>query len=669
MKKLFTLIAAAALSLSAASAQGQGPVTVRDALRENPSMAPTSPLAQGASRARRELDLKTGEHIMGYYTTDDLPSTSYGLVENPGTGYRAATVFETQVTRKFVGGRMTGFRYAIADETPIYGHFVCEVEPDYNLLDGYDPLVEVIYDEPVVNIGWNEVTLDEPIEIKADKYYVIGYIYDQTYGNYPLLTDLELETDYSSKYGYFVYGDVSSKYGLDWYYYEFGQLCIQAVVEGGNFGDYDVSITKGSTDKYAQAGGEIGFSMRICNYGLKDIDSYALNVEIDGEIVATLDTPIGLTGSYQTLEGSVALPSGMSGGTDVHSIKVYVDMINGEKPTEYTDDDSFEGTFRVYTEAVERNYHLIEQFTSVYCGWCPSGGQVLQKLIDGNPGKYAWVALHGSMMGADPYILSGESDIEYFLDATSVGYPSAAFNRLRLNDNDLNPNGYMSIGTGYTGSTQDIAAMLIDDAVDAAYSSLPAFLAVDIETDYDEGTRALNITVSGNGVEFARDILAGNVLTVYLVEDGLVGFQEDYVDGNTQEYVHNNVLRRFVSAYYGDDIKWDGDTSYSNSYRLTLDGDWDPANMRVVAFVSGPLAEWVGGTGYFADKDGAYVNNCNMKDILPEGEAGIRDAGIPGEAPGETARYAIDGRRISTPARGLNIIRMSDGSVRKALSK
>lgn len=43
-----------------------------------------------------------------------------------------------------------------------------------------------------------------------------------------------------------------------------------------------------------------------------------------------------------------------------------------------------------------------------------------------------------------------------------------------------------------------------------------------------------------------------------------------------------------------------------------------------------------------------------------------------GKAPGleeatEVARYAVDGRRLATPERGINIVHMSDGSIRKVV--
>ena len=35
----------------------------------------------------------------------------------------------------------------------------------------------------------------------------------------------------------------------------------------------------------------------------------------------------------------------------------------------------------------------------------------------------------------------------------------------------------------------------------------------------------------------------------------------------------------------------------------------------------------------------------------------------------ETARYTLDGRRIDAPVKGINIVRYSDGSVRKVMVK
>lgn len=53
-------------------------------------------------------------------------------------------------------------------------------------------------------------------------------------------------------------------------------------------------------------------------------------------------------------------------------------------------------------------------------------------------------------------------------------------------------------------------------------------------------------------------------------------------------------------------------------------------------------------------------------------QTGANPAGIATAAtqqPVETARYDVRGRRLSAPAQGLNIVRMSDGTVRKVFVK
>ena len=47
---------------------------------------------------------------------------------------------------------------------------------------------------------------------------------------------------------------------------------------------------------------------------------------------------------------------------------------------------------------------------------------------------------------------------------------------------------------------------------------------------------------------------------------------------------------------------------------------------------------------------------------------GIDNATVAGELR-ETGRYSLDGRRLESPEKGINIVRMSDGSVRKVMVK
>lgn len=89
---------------------------------------------------------------------------------------------------------------------------------------------------------------------------------------------------------------------------------------------------------------------------------------------------------------------------------------------------------------------------------------------------------------------------------------------------------------------------------------------VNISGSYNEATRALEVTVSGEGVN-AAELLANYGVTVCLTEDNIKAKQIN-ADGRTwnYNYVHNNVLRATLTENkLGDKIKWTG-----NTYEMTF---------------------------------------------------------------------------------------------------
>ena len=82
--------------------------------------------------------------------------------------------------------------------------------------------------------------------------------------------------------------------------------------------------------------------------------------------------------------------------------------------------------------------------------------------------------------------------------------------------------------------------------------------------------------------------------------------------------------------------------------------------MNVVAFISRQvLAE-----SYAWD---VYVNQANQ--VKVGGTVGINNAVVSDANVKEVARYSLDGRQLSRPEKGINIIKMSDGSTRKVIVK
>lgn len=63
------------------------------------------------------------------------------------------------------------------------------------------------------------------------------------------------------------------------------------------------------------------------------------------------------------------------------------------------------------------------------------------------------------------------------------------------------------------------------------------------------------------------------------------------------------------------------------------------------------------------------IINADEKEIAPYGSSGISGATTEAADATEIARYSIDGTMLSAPAKGINIIKMSDGTTRKVIVK
>lgn len=655
MKK--TLLCLFALLLSATVVDAQKVAGVLNApsnvLNKKEALRSIQPMKAPSVPNRIALD--EGERLFGFYNTDELDLSGYsslGLVKYPGS-YSAGALFYSDVVSGFsnaVSGQITKVRFAVAESI---GATTVRIFP-VDLAEGL--IGEAVAEEAVASTqqGWNDVVLTTPVTVEENTGYIISYDYTQTRTNFPLLSDMNVNPNGETGDGFMLYGNLGQ--GTGWYgMSDAGNLCIQFVVKGGNYIDNDVALTKMSLVKqYFKADGELEYSFGVMNMGNEVPASYTLELSVDGNVVETLESPIVLTNTAQSVTGKFALPSGLSVGE--HKVAVEVTKINGETPTENVADDKVETSFYVYSESLPRQKNLIEEYTSTACGYCPLGHKILETLCE-KRNDLIVVANHNSGMGKSDPMITTESDMlaSIFLGS---GLPCASFNRYYNSDE-----GAISIGMGYNSSYHE---MVIDQMLNPFIeqtNSIPTFAAVDLKADYNENTRQLNINVSGEAVaEFKTFVGEDAVLTVYLLEDSIIARQISYdpYQHYENEYVHNHVLRDVVSKnVFGDAINWTDDTHYSNDFTVTLDGSWNVKNMDVVAFISRPVKEE-------SDVTDMWVNNANIIRAL-NGSTGINGIVNGGEDVKEVARYSIDGTRIYAPVKGINIIKMSDGTTKKVM--
>lgn len=158
--------------------------------------------------------------------------------------------------------------------------------------------------------------------------------------------------------------------------------------------------------------------------------------------------------------------------------------------------------------------------------------------------------------------------------------------------------------------------------------------------------------------------------------DNAINYGGDGTDADNPQYW---ITYRYASDSHGyADAAPNSDDTYT-----TFDLDWavdkngNPVNLDHADFIriqTGVLQQ-CGWTGETSTEVAGLVNlhllpgyDDNPIIITPRQRPSSVN-GIDGNAPRETMRLSIDGRRLTSPERGINIIRYSDGSVRKVIVK
>lgn len=649
MKK--TLLALVAFLLTATAINAQVlKVEGKNLLKKAPSTVLALP--NMAKQSVQKANLAENHRILGYYTGDERGTKDYGLGLKTNATLKAGVMFTPDLIDNLVGGQMVKARFAVWLNLGNTTVEVFEVDPEGAIATTASAkgTVSAIADT------WNEVTLDNPVTLKENYSYIVCYTYKQVSGQYPLAVDGEVNPggEDPNGYGSMLYGNLSD--GEGWYLMPtgYGNFLIQGIVEGGTFLNEDIALKQLSTTTMVKKGTQLSYSFNIKNSGLNAATSYTLKLSVDGNELETLTTPIVLTDSYQTVNGNVTVPADLVSGQ--HTFSVEVTTINGNVPTEGTGNDKLEASFVCYAQDVPRQLTLIENFTSQKCVICPYGHDVLEALTSLRP-DLAWVGVHASGMGNDIFV-TDETDAVAKFQATS--YPTASFNRMYINNTQIKDRGTLAIVIGYQPTYAQAAAEMLSGVIDELNASIPAFATVAIQSTLNG--KDLNIKVYGDAVEEFKNCVGDDaVVTVYLLEDGLVASQ-DSATVTVSNFVHNNVLRDVVTNnVYGDAINWTGATTYQNEFNVTLDDSWNAENMRVVAFIGRPVTET-------STIDDVWVNNTNMVKVgettAIEGPATSDDANVK-----EVARYTVDGRKLNSPVKGLNIIKMSDGRTIKVTVK
>ncbi|MGB3075723.1 MAG: Omp28-related outer membrane protein [Chitinophagales bacterium] len=219
---------------------------------------------------------------------------------------------------------------------------------------------------------------------------------------------------------------------------------------------------------------------------------------------------------------------------------------------------------------------LMEVFTAVKCVNCPAGREIINDLIDSFPGRIEVVEIHSGDLAkpiypTDPDFRSQDADdITAYLGPFPF-QPSAAIDRKSW---EITPGNVQRL------LDRNYWTLYFQKEIDSVSN-----VKISLERAFDTGTRLLTVTMK---VDFLKDVTDIINATILLTESGMVAAQDDGPTMVVDDYVHEDVLRTFLTGYSGELVNATNTSgsSWTITRSITLPIEWNAGNCRVIGFVS-----------------------------------------------------------------------------------
>ena len=495
----------------------------------------------------------------------------------------------------------------------------------------------------------NEVRFEKPYTVDPSKNVYVGYTFT-----------VSKDEGQFDQYPVFVTGIGGNPSGLnvkvgadgEWMPYDdfgFGDLAVRVLLGGGSFEQNSASIANTFNDVATTKGKEVEIPVEVQNKGGNGFTSLDLTVDVAGNkqnITVTPDKKVSGVGTKYnfTVKAAAIAESG------TYPVKITVDKVNGQ--ANICKNNTMTGNIIVITRMVDRKV-LFEEFTATWCGFCPRGAVGVEKAEQVYGDKIVPVCVHYQDE-------MGNIDYPQFIKATVGGFPSSHLNRKYM---DVDP--YF----GATGNVKFGISELIDDCM----AEVPV---AEIKASAEVNGNTLT-AIADTKFLFTGDVACavGFILTADGLHDdawwqgnnysGAKGFSDEplfdkWVNAGKKAdgVIYNDVVIAAVGVEKGHNhcvmTKAVEEESNIHKYNFNLglyDLIQDKSKLNLCVFLF--------------DRNTNRIMNVDR--IAVDATTGIENVNADNGNAEEIARYTIDGRRINGAEKGVNIIKYSDGKVKKVV--
>ena len=605
--------------------------------------------AFGAFKAPAKANLAANQRLVGYFDTDDCDNY-VGVPKFTGSN-KVAIELTADDLAPYYGKKIAGVRFNLGQGETSTGVFVQNLTLENGqIVDMADVATSdksVTSAAGATNTGeWHEVMFDNKVELSSSfQNLFVGFNYKQTSSNYPIGVNSEVDGPF------FMYANIPSSQGgkgENWYQFQSGGmgLAIQLIVEG-DFGQNNVQpldfgnvmVAKGKTKNVAISFRNLGSKFTSIDYTI------SLDGKAGAEQHLDFGKDFGLGGTH-----TVEIPFAATSEIGKNAVTLTVTKVNGAENACAI--KTATGTlYTVEKEFVKRS--VVEQFTGTGCGNCPSGHVAMHNMHNLYGDQFIGIALH-QFNASDP-MYNASYDLGF------TGAPQCMVNR---SSGVLAP--YEQMPEVLKASLDEIA--LTDVTVTGTFA--------------EEDTK-VNATAS------VESLVAGDYnIAFMLTADGLTGTTKSWKQSN---YFCKGGGRYNSQASMPDDLKflWDMGSSYVETYNDvliassyvssnnkatlptlvangTVSSEYTMKMPTKVALKKALKLNQIYVVALLLDKKTGAIVNAGRARVT--GSTGIEDVTTGTEAT-VVARYNVNGVQIAAPVKGINIVKMSDGTTRKVLVK
>ena len=592
----------------------------------------------------RPLDIQEGETVFSYAPGGTTRFSGLDLTDTYDLAIRIADPV-------LVGARIVGIRFELK-----MGEGIEDVWGWTSTTLAGTPTGETVY-VPVVQAGWNEVRFATPVEIPSEGIYVgysltVAQLVSGGENGYVIgLGEKNTSNSYFLRNQNWTAGRWDDRSGSDL------ALSLQVILSGVRTQGVDVVLDDYIITKPGEAS---TCNVTFANYTGKSISTIEYSYSVAGE-AAQSGTGAEVVDMSSILGASANVSFGLPAidGVGEYDLTVKVTKVNGEDVS-----NAQATTNLAVTDLDIKHRAVVEEYTGTWCGSCPTGYVAMKYMAEKYPDDFIGLAYH--------YMDPMDGNMVYE-PVNITTYPSSFVDR--------SGNAHMEVGPSGVDWTMEYDWL--------AQCAVPAPAVIEVEAVLSEDLETVAAT---SRTAFALSDAEGYTIAYALLADGLTGEGQSWQQANNYSGGSGSSWNvdlwdlfynggSFVTLEY-DDVVILAPHSLGVAGSIPGEvtaGEW---NDHKYTFTRSEAVSYYGGvsTGtslvqdltklrvvaMLLNADGEIVNAAKCNVSVPAGVSGVESS--PEEAV-EVARYSLDGRLLAEPERGVNIVKMSDGTARKVIVK